>query len=302
MWKNEVSAASPGTRGKHASGREGAISCRRPAFKVAPAPNGGLRDVETRPGGGPLGAAAALIVSIAACDGGTDRTVIAPTAPPTSSPPAPPPAGTVTGMVLEFTTTGERRPVPNLRLQVRTGGPADGAVGGVELPDVVTDRNGRYEIAGVTSPLLFFTTAPGSDYRFLCDFYPLVTRLPAVPRFHDLPVVHVSWSGDRLPAGMWSLGTSVDGTVSERVNETLRPVAGATVTLDGGTQDPPAVTSATGFYMVCSVVGTDHDPHDHRSQGWLPHGSPPDLGRVGFPRRSRTCSRLTVTNIRSRRY
>jgi hypothetical protein len=205
---------------------------------------------------GLLGAAAALIVSLAACDGGTDRTVIAPTAPPTSSPPAPPPAGTVTGMVLEFTTTGERRPVPNLRLQVRTGGPTDGAVGGVELPDVVTDRNGRYEIAGVTSPLLFFTTAPSSDHRFLCDFYPLVTRLPASP-FHDLPVVHVSWSSDRLPAGMWSSGTSVHGTVSERVNETLRPVAGATVTLDGGTQDPPAMTSATGFYMVCSVVGTD---------------------------------------------
>ena len=129
---------------------------------------------------GPIGAAAALIVSIAACDAGTDRTVIAPTAPPTSSPPAPP-AGTVTGMVLELTTTGERRPVPNLRLQVRTGGPADGAVGGVELPDVVTDRNGRYEIAGVTSPLLFFTTAPGSDHRFLCDFYPLVTRLRRCP-------------------------------------------------------------------------------------------------------------------------
>jgi hypothetical protein len=208
---------------------------------------------------GLLGAAAALTVSIAARDGGTDRTVIAPTASPTSSPPAPPPAGTVTGMVLELTTTGERRPVPNLRLQVRTGSPADGAVGGVELPDVVTDRNGRYEIAGVTSPLLFFTTAPGSDHRFLCDFYPLVTRPPAVPGFPfgDLPVVHVSWSGDRLPPGMWSSGTSVYGIVSERVNETLRPVAAATVTLDGGTQDPPAMTSATGFYMVCSVVGTD---------------------------------------------
>jgi hypothetical protein len=70
-------------------------------------------------------------------------------------------------------------------------------------------------------------------------FLSLVTRLPAVPGFPvgDLPVVHVSWSGDRLPPGMWSLGTSVHGTVSERVNETLRPVAGATVTLDGGTQD-----------------------------------------------------------------
>ena len=32
---------------------------------------------------------------------------------------------------------------------------------------------------------------------------------------------------------------------------------GATVTLEDGRQDPPATTSATGFYMVCSVVGTD---------------------------------------------
>ena len=32
---------------------------------------------------------------------------------------------------------------------------------------------------------------------------------------------------------------------------------GATVTLDSGTQDSPATTSPTGFYMVCSVVGTD---------------------------------------------
>jgi hypothetical protein len=27
--------------------------------------------------------------------------------------------------------------------------------------------------------------------------------------------------------------------------------------LDGGGQDPPATTSATGFYQICSLVGTD---------------------------------------------
>ena len=210
------------------------------------------------------GLAAALIVSIAACDRGSDRTVntpSTPSAPTTPSPPPPaPPAGTVTGTVFEFTATGERRPVPNLRLQVRIGSPLDGAVGSVVLADVVTDGNGRYEIAGVTSPLLFFTTAPGSRHRFLCDFYPVVTGLsapPGFPGFADLSVVHVSWSGDRLPPGMWSPGTSVHGTVSERVNGTLRPVAGATVTLDSGNQDPPATTSPSGFYMVCSLVGTD---------------------------------------------
>ena len=131
----------------------------------------------------------------------------------------------------------------------------DGAVGGMDVPDVVTDANGRYEIAGAGKPLLFVTTAPGSDYRFLCDFYP-VFATPGFP-FGDLPVVHVSWSGDRLPPGMWSAGTSVHGTVSERVDGALRPVVGATVMLDSGIQDPPATASATGFYMICSAVGTD---------------------------------------------
>jgi len=160
--------------------------------------------------------------------------------------------------VIEFTANGGRRPVPNLRLKVRVGSQFDGAVGGVDLPDVVTEANGRYEIAGVASPILFVTTAPGSDYRFLCDFYPLfASAFSSIPQLRDLPVVHVSWSGDRLPPGMWSAGTSVHGIVSERVDGTLRPVAGATVTLDRGTQDPPATTTATGFYMVCSVVGTD---------------------------------------------
>lgn len=207
--------------------------------------------------------AAALIITIAACDG-SDRTVNTPSAPSSPSPPAPPPpspsADTVTGTVFEFLATGGSRPVPNLRLRVRRASASDGAVGGVELPDVVTDRNGHYEITGVTSPILFVSTDPSSAYRFLCDFYPLFVRLqspPGLSRLSDLPVVHVSWSGDHVPSGMWTAGTSVHGTVTERVDGVLRPVAGAMVTLDSGTQDPPATTSATGFYMVCSVVGTD---------------------------------------------
>jgi hypothetical protein len=56
---------------------------------------------------------------------------------------------------------------------------------------------------------------------------------------------------------MWSVGTSVHGTVSERVDGTVRPVAGATVTLNSGNHDPSATTTASGFYMICSVVGTD---------------------------------------------
>jgi hypothetical protein len=159
---------------------------------------------------------------------------------------------------MEFTQTGTHRPVPNLRLKVRTGSSFDGAVGGEELPDVVTNASGGYEIDGVTAYILFFSTAPGSDYRFLCDFYPLdVTFNQRFPTLSVLAVVPAAWSGDTLPPRMPVPGTSVRGTVKERVNGTLRPVAGATVTLDTGTQDPPATTSASGFYMVCSVVGTD---------------------------------------------
>jgi hypothetical protein len=46
--------------------------------------------------------------------------------------------------------------------------------------------------------------------------------------------VHTAWSGIQLPPGMWIVGTSVFGTVSERVNGSLQPVGGATVSLDGG--------------------------------------------------------------------
>jgi hypothetical protein len=212
-----------------------------------------------------LVAAAVLVVGATACGSDGDRTVT-PTAPQAPSPPAPPPAPPsegrlVTGTVIEFTSAGERRSVPNLRLRVRDGGTRSGAVGGVELADVVTDKDGRYEIPNVTAFVLFFSIAPGSSHRFLCDQYPLFMlrepTSPGFPNLSDLLVVSASWSGDRLPPGMWSIGTSVYGTVSERIDGTMRPVAGATVTLDSGNQDPPATTSATGFYMVCSVVGTD---------------------------------------------
>lgn len=129
----------------------------------------------------------------------------------------------------------------------------NGAVGGPELPDVVTDAQGRYTVTGIAGPLIFLQTDPSSDYRSLCDSYPITLDF----HFKDLPVVHRSWSGNRLPPGMWIIGTSVSGTVSERTNEGLQPLAGATVTFDTGNQDPPATTTDSGFYMICSVVGTD---------------------------------------------
>ena len=199
-----------------------------------------------------LAATAALILA-AACSG-TDAPASAPSAilVPT---PIPPPSATSsspitwTGTIYEYTAAGTRRPVPNLRLEVLKGSRADGAVGGTPMPDVITDQNGRFEIPNITSPVNFVRTMPGSSYRFLCDYFPL--------NFPDLPVVHVSWAGNELPAIGGIPGTSVFGTVTERVDATVRPVAGATVMFESGDQDPPATTNQAGFYMICSVVGTD---------------------------------------------
>lgn len=202
---------------------------------------------------------AALVISLAACS----ENLSSPAAPATPSlqPPTPPTAGvTVSGIAIEFTASGVSRPVPNLRLKVWKPGPRNGAVGGVQLPDTITDADGRYTITDVATRELWFQTASGSEYRFLCDFQPVLVRSAVSgPGFSltDLPVVHVAWSGNQPPPGMWTTGTSVYGTVSERVNGSSQPVADATVSLDGGLGDSPATTSPTGFYMICSTVGTD---------------------------------------------
>ena len=204
-----------------------------------------------------LFAVATLVFSVAACENQT-----APT-PPQDQPSTPAGTGiTVSGMVREYGDSGESRPVPNLRLKVRRGGSNDGAVGSTPLDDVVTDADGRYTITGLSaSTILFFQTDPAADYRFPCDAYPVVVSRPGgppIPFLAELPVVRRSWSGSRPPQP-WIIGTSVWGTVTERVNGVPEPVEGATVFLESGLQDPPTTTSASGFYMICSVVGTDQE-------------------------------------------
>jgi hypothetical protein len=143
-------------------------------------------------------------------------------------------------------------------LKIRTGGHNHGPVGGVELADVVTDSNGSYVIRDVSASMLYIETAPESEHRFLCRDYPLLGNVPGFrPPSVDLPVVHVTWSGERMPPGFWNVGTSVSGRVLERQGETLQPIAGATVTLDDGGYERPETTNAAGFYMVCTLVGTD---------------------------------------------
>jgi hypothetical protein len=201
--------------------------------------------------------AALLLIALTACENKS-----APTPPPDEQTPPPETGGqqTVSGIVREYDDSGQSRPIANLRLKVRKQGPHDGAVGSIAMDDVVTDGEGRYTIAVQSTVILFFQTDAASEYRFLCDAYPVVvyvsqgrSPLSAVP---DLPVVHRSWSGNRPPQP-WLIGTSVWGVVSARTDHGMEPVAGATVQLDTGLPDPPATTTASGFYMVCSVVGTD---------------------------------------------
>jgi hypothetical protein len=53
--------------------------------------------------------------------------------------------------------------------------------------------DGRYTITDSTRTL-YFQTAPGSAYRFLCDFYPVWVRaeLREPDPFSELPVVHTA--------------------------------------------------------------------------------------------------------------
>lgn len=201
-----------------------------------------------------LGTVAALLVSIVSCGRGESANLTGP------DPTRPPPfdgSGNIVGRVVD--ATAGYRAVPNLRLRV-FGADDDSAVRAVELPDVVTDGNGRYKIARGTNLVLFFATAPGSDHRFLCDRYPLNTTAiwpDGSSPFTDLVVVPSSWSSVTVPPGMILIGTSVYGTVAERVDGTLHPVPGATVALESGLHDPPATTDAAGFFMICSLTGTD---------------------------------------------
>jgi hypothetical protein len=162
--------------------------------------------------------------------------------------------GPISGTVVEFRATGERVPVANLRLKVRAGITSSGATSATPLADVVTDAQGRYTVREVPARVLFFQPDPASEYRFLCDWYPIVVSVPLT----DLPVVPTTWSGSRPPPGMWFIRwTGAWGTVSEQIDGSLQPVAGATVILDGGRPDPPATTDPNGFFMICSVVGAD---------------------------------------------
>jgi hypothetical protein len=152
---------------------------------------------------------------------------------------------TITGTVLEFSDSGLVGPVANVRLTVRWG--RDEPEG--DLPDVVTDADGRYSIPDVPTDRVFLRTAPESEYRSLCEAWPIIMD----DRLSDLPVVHKSWAGASPPSGSWLYG-AVWGVVSERVDGRSQPIEGATVS---GLQDPPATTNASGLYISCAPLGLE---------------------------------------------
>ena len=160
----------------------------------------------------------------------------------------------VSGTVVEFRATGEQVPVANLRLKVRARGLSGGALLATPLPDIVTDAQGRYTVNDTSEFVFFFQPDPESEYRFLCDWWPIVRSFP----LRDLPVFHKTWSGNRPPSQMSLIEAGAWGTVSEQVDGSLQPVADATVLLDSGMFDPPATTRQNGFYMICQT--TDPDP------------------------------------------
>jgi hypothetical protein len=147
------------------------------------------------------------------------------------------------GTVLEFGATGQRGPLPNLRLKARWGN-GSGPVG--NLPDVVTDADGRYTIPGIAfGDMVFLNPAPETEYKALCS----VWRINYLKGTVDLPVVHKSWAGG-LPPGSWINTGAAFGVVSERVDGQLQPIEGATVSGDGL---ETATTDARGFYMSCML-------------------------------------------------
>jgi hypothetical protein len=142
--------------------------------------------------------------------------------------------------------TGDPQPVPNLSLMAWEPVVPNARVGATRLPDTATDQSGRFRIEA-SSNVLYLETAPGSPFKFICPSYP--------HHGGDVYVLDASWSGEPWFPGLSLLG--IFGKVTERVEDLVQPVVGATVTLDDGSRDPPTTTNANGFYSICSVTGAD---------------------------------------------
>jgi hypothetical protein len=137
--------------------------------------------------------------------------------------------------------------VPNLRL-FAWDPIANSRVGASRRADITTDESGRFRFS-TREAVVFLETAPGSPVKFICPSHPFSGG--------DLYVVEASWSGDRAPGQTLSGFGSIQGKVTELVGALVQPAVGATVTLLDGGHMPPTVTNASGFYAICSPMGSD---------------------------------------------
>jgi hypothetical protein len=192
-----------------------------------------------------------LVVVLSACD--SPQTRVSPTAPSTSAPQS---SVTLSGTTLEHTTAGPR-PVPNVPLLVRTG------FSSFVFVLVTSDATGRYSLSDVPSGAVSIAPAPGSDYYAPCPAGSDVVRSNST---FDVNVVSASLlSTAGMPPSFPRSGSIwVSGIVFENTSQRSRPLAGATVNLDGDDADPrfgsTTLSDAEGRYLVCPPLpGTGSD-------------------------------------------
>lgn len=179
----------------------------------------------------------------------------APTAPQPSSPPF-----TLSGIVLNYTSAGSR-PQSGVPLLVRSWG-----LPGPLLEFTVTsDANGRYEVSGLPYGAVTIQPSIQSDYRAPCPAGTDVLNGNATFDVHVVSTTLLSTAG--APASMPKSIISFSGVVFETTSEGPRPIAGATVDLQGDSARSDAgagyattLTDSNGQYLVCTAppgVGTD---------------------------------------------
>jgi hypothetical protein len=76
---------------------------------------------------------------------------------------------------------------------------------------------------------------------------------------------------------MWTRFGTVHGVVSERVDGHSQPIEGATVS-GQWMENPPATTSATGFYMSCTSLGHSDTTLTAQKAGYIPAEQAIELG------------------------
>jgi hypothetical protein len=229
-----------------------------------------------------------LVLALAACN--SQQTRVLPAAPSTPAPqasttpapqasaPAPQSSVTLSGAALEHTAEGSR-PLPNVPLLVRTG------FSPYVFLQVTSDATGRYSLSEVPSGAVSIAPAPGSGYYTPCPAGFDVVRSNTTFDVHIVSAALLSTAG--IPASVPRLGSIwVSGAVFESTAQGSRPIAGASVNLEGDDVDPrlgsTTLTDAAGRYLVCPPLpGTGTDTYGlvrARREGYRPASRKAFLG------------------------